>query len=137
MTPKLYEEVAAKLASVWGDYAGWAHSVCDAEAGSVRFPDVYPQVLFASDLRSFADYGAEKRAPANGTGLLTPEDTPEPTPTTKRKRGRAKVEMKIETTSDSSLGVISATTVVEETYDDCSSALTLAERVKRRRRTKA
>ena len=30
MTPKLYEEVATKLADVWGDYAGWAHSVCDA-----------------------------------------------------------------------------------------------------------
>lgn len=27
MTPKLYDEVNAKLAKVWGDYAGWAHSV--------------------------------------------------------------------------------------------------------------
>jgi len=27
MTPKLYEEVATKLADVWGDYAGWAQSV--------------------------------------------------------------------------------------------------------------
>jgi hypothetical protein len=32
MTPKLYEEVATKLADVWGDYAGWAHSVGDAQA---------------------------------------------------------------------------------------------------------
>ena len=28
MTPKLYEEVNAKLQSIWGPYAGWAHSVC-------------------------------------------------------------------------------------------------------------
>jgi hypothetical protein len=27
MTPKLYEEVNAKLVGVWGDFAGWAHSV--------------------------------------------------------------------------------------------------------------
>ena len=27
MTPKLYDEVQTKLAGVWGDHAGWAHSV--------------------------------------------------------------------------------------------------------------
>jgi N-glycosylase/DNA lyase len=27
MTPKLYEDVNQKLAGVWGEYAGWAHSV--------------------------------------------------------------------------------------------------------------
>lgn len=42
MTPKLYEEVATKLADMWGDYAGWAHSVGDAEAESIRLPDLYP-----------------------------------------------------------------------------------------------
>ena len=31
MTPKLYEEVASKLADVWGDSAGWAHSVGNAK----------------------------------------------------------------------------------------------------------
>ena len=41
MTPKLYEEVATKLADVWGDYAGWAHSVSDTEAKSARLPDLY------------------------------------------------------------------------------------------------
>ncbi|KAG8967041.1 8-oxoguanine glycosylase ogg1 [Tulasnella sp. 419] len=29
MTPKLYLDVATKLVNVWGDYAGWAHSVSD------------------------------------------------------------------------------------------------------------
>ncbi|KIY43576.1 DNA glycosylase, partial [Fistulina hepatica ATCC 64428] len=37
MTPKIYDEVSNKLSAVWGEYAGWAHSV-----------------LFTSDLRSFA-----------------------------------------------------------------------------------
>ncbi len=27
MTPKLYEAVNEKLTAVWGDYAGWAHTV--------------------------------------------------------------------------------------------------------------
>lgn len=27
MSPKLYEEVATRLTAVWGEYAGWAHSV--------------------------------------------------------------------------------------------------------------
>ena len=27
MTAKLYEEVNLKLANIWGEYAGWAHSV--------------------------------------------------------------------------------------------------------------
>lgn len=103
---------------------------------SLRRPDSHRKVLFTSDLKSFADYGTERRTPINGTGLLTPEDTPEPTPATKRKRGRAKVGAKVEITPDSSLETPSATTPVEETYDDGSSAITLAERVKRRRRTK-
>ena len=27
MNPKLYEAVSSKLTAIWGDYAGWAHSV--------------------------------------------------------------------------------------------------------------
>ncbi len=27
MTPRLYDDVNQKLVSIWGDYAGWAHSV--------------------------------------------------------------------------------------------------------------
>ncbi|KAH9930683.1 DNA glycosylase, partial [Fomitopsis serialis] len=37
MNPKLYDAVSSKLTAVWGDCAGWAHSV-----------------LFTSDLKSFA-----------------------------------------------------------------------------------
>jgi len=27
MSPKLYEELNAKFLSIWGEYAGWAHTV--------------------------------------------------------------------------------------------------------------
>ena len=37
MTPKLYDKVNEKLASIWGEYAGWAHTV-----------------LFTADLKSFS-----------------------------------------------------------------------------------
>ncbi|KAG5647251.1 hypothetical protein DXG03_000786 [Asterophora parasitica] len=53
MTPKIYSDVNSKLFNVWGEYAGWAHSV-----------------LFTADLKSFASYG-----------LPTPEGSaPSPSP---------------------------------------------------------
>ncbi|KAG6898339.1 hypothetical protein C0992_009014 [Termitomyces sp. T32_za158] len=56
MTPKLYEDVNAKLFNVWGDYAGWAHSV-----------------LFTADLKSFASYGlAEVNSPAKDVKGISP-----------------------------------------------------------------
>ncbi|KAF7338225.1 DNA glycosylase [Mycena venus] len=63
MTPKLYEEINTKLVTVWGDYAGWAHSV-----------------LFTSDLKAFSTHGVE----AAETTLPTPPPTPSPL---KRKGG--------------------------------------------------
>ncbi|KAJ7109466.1 DNA glycosylase [Mycena epipterygia] len=68
MTPKLYEEINTRLVGVWGDYAGWAHSV-----------------LFTSDLKAFASHGTPK------SGETTPLPTPPPTPSPlKRKRPTAK-----------------------------------------------
>ncbi|KAJ7343397.1 DNA glycosylase [Mycena albidolilacea] len=64
MTPKLYEEINTKLVAVWGDYAGWAHSV-----------------LFTSDLKAFSAHGVET---AETTALPTPPPTPSPL---KRKGG--------------------------------------------------
>ncbi|KAL5511155.1 OGG1 [Sanghuangporus vaninii] len=52
MTPKIYDEVNARLAKIWGNYAGWAHSI-----------------LFTADLKSFSTYG-----------LPTPSPTPSPSP---------------------------------------------------------
>ncbi|EAU88821.2 N-glycosylase/DNA lyase [Coprinopsis cinerea okayama7 len=74
MTPKLYDEVNNKLQSLWGDYAGWAHSV-----------------LFTADLKAFADYGLDSPEklssvpPAKAAQLLddalpTPPLSPSPSP---------------------------------------------------------
>jgi N-glycosylase/DNA lyase len=41
---KRYEEIADYFRALWGEYAGWAHSV-----------------LFTADLRSFATYNAAKK----------------------------------------------------------------------------
>ncbi|KAJ7271873.1 DNA glycosylase [Mycena haematopus] len=57
MTPKLYEEINTKLVAVWGNYAGWAHSV-----------------LFTSDLKAFSAHGVETAKNA----LPTPPSTPSP-----------------------------------------------------------
>ncbi|PBK78309.1 DNA glycosylase [Armillaria solidipes] len=84
MTPKLYEDVNSKLVNVWGDYAGWAHSV-----------------LFTSDLKSFASYGVQDptpSSPAKGSKrsrvesvLPTPPTTPLPSPL-KRKASSVPLE---------------------------------------------
>jgi len=60
MTPKLYEELNHKFLSIWGDYAGWAHSV-----------------LFTADLKSFSSYGLEHPSsvlpPSSSTNSSTSE----------------------------------------------------------------
>ncbi|KAJ7449901.1 DNA glycosylase [Mycena latifolia] len=60
MTPKLYEEISTRLVAVWGDYAGWAHSV-----------------LFTSDLKAFSSHG-----------LTPPLPTPPPTPSPRKRKTR-------------------------------------------------
>lgn len=57
MTPKRYEELNTKFLSIWGDYAGWAHTV-----------------LFTADLRSFSSYGLE---PPPSAQPLSDSSTPE------------------------------------------------------------
>ncbi|KAJ7446827.1 DNA glycosylase [Mycena galericulata] len=61
MTPKLYEEINSRLLAVWGDYAGWAHSV-----------------LFTSDLKAFSTYGVQTPQTFAATILPTPPPTPSP-----------------------------------------------------------
>ncbi|KAI0724002.1 DNA glycosylase [Cerioporus squamosus] len=128
MSPKLYEEVSTKLAAVWGEYAGWAHSV-----------------LFTADLKSFASYGlASPSTPTTpSTPALTPNSvsseespgiaTPVSIPASgKRKRTQSKrvrskpVDMEEETLAQ-------LETAVEETLSSAGGS-SLAERVKRRRR---
>ncbi|KAI9057891.1 DNA glycosylase [Trametes sanguinea] len=123
MTPKLYDEVSSKLAAVWGDYAGWAHSV-----------------LFTSDLKSFASYGI---ASTPSTPSLTPDrasgslaSTPSittpltETPPTSTKRKRV-VAVKRPPTRPPPLVEV-ADSLPELAADE--SVYSLAERVKRRRR---
>ncbi|KAF8798192.1 N-glycosylase/DNA lyase [Phlegmacium glaucopus] len=62
MTPKLYEELSSKFFSIWGDYAGWAHSV-----------------LFTADLKSFSSYGLETPPPPPPPpSVPSPSDSPTP-----------------------------------------------------------
>lgn len=70
MTPKIYEAVGKRLVEIWGDYAGWAHSV-----------------LFTADLRSFATYGlptkdtlTPRTSPKKGSTIQLPSDSGTVTP---------------------------------------------------------
>ncbi|TFK30150.1 DNA glycosylase [Coprinopsis marcescibilis] len=112
MTPKLYDEVNARLQSLWGDYAGWAHSV-----------------LFTADLKIFSTYGLESSSPvkvqstskkakkAKAITAVMGEPmsplTPLPSPT------QTPVKRKLE---------------VVETVLETTELTTLAERIKRRKR---
>ncbi|KAH7889422.1 DNA glycosylase [Phlebopus sp. FC_14] len=75
MTPKLYDEINTKLVGIWGDYAGWAHSV-----------------LFTADLKVFASYGMSESP-------LKPEANPaygsatSPSTSSNKKRPRVKKEL--------------------------------------------
>ncbi|KZT71330.1 DNA glycosylase [Daedalea quercina L-15889] len=121
MSPKLYDEVSSKLTAIWGDYAGWAHSV-----------------LFTSDLKSFASYGLPSPSPSPSVRtkktrhskaaveLVTPPATQTP-PVAKRKRKATVIEE-------------AESVVITETSKDASAlpvvdeGLSMADRVKRRRR---
>ncbi|KAG9036243.1 8-oxoguanine glycosylase ogg1 [Tulasnella sp. JGI-2019a] len=50
MTPQLYARLTEKFTAIWGEYAGWAHSV-----------------LFTSDLKSFSEYGLTPSASSSST----------------------------------------------------------------------
>ncbi|GBE82091.1 N-glycosylase/DNA lyase [Sparassis crispa] len=124
MTPKLYEEVSTKLAAVWGDYAGWAHSV-----------------LFTSDLRSFSSHGLPSPSPTPSVagspqktaGAGSVSDTARPSPT---KRKRVKVVQLVNKGSGTIIDhQLNLPTAVGSEMDD-DHILSLADRVKRRRRTK-
>lgn len=69
----MYDAVGDHFRSIWGSYAGWAHSV-----------------LFTADLKSFADRPAKKASPPDGGVPLQKED---PGKTTKK---RVKTDIAIE-----------------------------------------
>ncbi|GAB1517169.1 8-oxoguanine glycosylase ogg1 [Rhizoctonia solani] len=126
MNPKLYSEIASKFANTWGPHAGWAHSV-----------------LFTADLKSFANFGLNPAAavvadgatlPLPSPALITGEiplgelstsDSVKHEESSQRPASRRR-KSKLEPDSSLKIGEGEA----QETPED----LTLAERVKRRRR---
>lgn len=130
MTPRIYDEVATKLADIWGEYAGWAHSV-----------------LFTADLKAFSSFGIEPSTPATesimdvGTSALASSSS-------KRKHDeiRSEVEMqrKVMLMGAAVAAIAAAAAVIvavhsdEDDSDDLSSiedasSPTSHGRVKRRR----
>lgn len=122
LSPKMYDEIAARLVGVWGEYAGWAHSV-----------------LFTADLNSFASYGLATPSPTptrvarasraasvdDDEGYLpTPPLPPVATVTVKKRK-------RVQSTAPSELA---EEVVVDTTIASLSGDASLADRVKRRRR---
>jgi N-glycosylase/DNA lyase len=137
MTPKLYEEVNAKLAAIWGEYAGWAHSVCGLyPLLNVLNLNYCTKVLFTADLRIFASYGLPSPSPLVKSGIdslaeVNTEDKLLPTiPITDVKRRRAKLRMKVQEPHAGD-DITEETIAAEAVWDDNES---LVERVKKRKR---
>ncbi|KAF9227507.1 N-glycosylase/DNA lyase [Gyrodon lividus] len=75
MTPKLYAEINSRLADIWGEYAGWAHSV-----------------LFTADLKVFSSYGMPMPPSTTMEASSAPPETPSNTPL-RGKRTREKAPL--------------------------------------------
>ncbi|KDQ61033.1 hypothetical protein JAAARDRAFT_32029 [Jaapia argillacea MUCL 33604] len=132
MTPKLYEEVNQRLFAIWGDYAGWAHTV-----------------LFTADLKSFSSYGlpppspvptpTKERRSADTFGpalTATLALTASPSPST-RKRGRPPASRTPLLSGDQNPVIDTQLPNVLQTFADhteSSEGASLADRVKKRRR---
>ncbi len=128
MSPKLYDAISEKFQNVWGDYAGWAHSVRllyhKGECADSRL-----QVLFTADLKAFSDYGLLTPTPSPSEVAIFSQD-PEgyfSAPVLSQRKKRVK-----QVTTQEALGQESAScTLVDVSHAEPSS---LAERVKKRRR---
>ncbi|KAN0112093.1 DNA glycosylase [Russula decolorans] len=110
MSPKLYDAISEKFQNVWGDYAGWAHSV-----------------LFTADLKAFSDYGLPTPAPSPSkvASVSQGKDDYISAPIHSQRKKRAK-----QVRPRDAFGEKSAS------YTDVSpeEPSSLAERIKRRRR---
>ncbi|KAG0699674.1 DNA glycosylase [Suillus ampliporus] len=102
MTPRIYEEVATKLADIWGDYAGWAHSV-----------------LFTADLKAFSSFGIQPPTPATtirdvGSSALASSSS------SKRKHTEIQNQRKVMLMGAAIAAMAAATTVLVAVHDDPS-----------------
>ena len=129
MSPKLYNAISERLYEVWGDYAGWAHSV--RLMHQLKEHAVYClQVLFTADLKAFSGYGlltptSSPSKEASVTFSQTSECYPSPSLPSSRKRKVKQV---------STPGVLEQGSASED-HLQVTEASSLAERVKKRRRT--
>ncbi|KAH9002589.1 DNA glycosylase [Lactarius hatsudake] len=112
MSPGLYEAISEKFHSVWGNYAGWAHSV-----------------LFTAELKAFSDYGlitpAASPRKQNMSTSRAAGDSSSARVHSARKRGAKQVQ----TQDAPKLGE-----GLRRDDDSPGEASSLAERVKKRRR---
>lgn len=141
MTPALYEQVNSKFVSVWGDYAGWAHSVSPHILLSLSVILMRFQVLFTSDLKSFASYGpvgswspapvVVASAPSSSIiDATTLVDSRSSSPRKRKSRSGMDDELPVVSAALESDGFVAQVGELSGSVDDTS----LAERVKRRRR---
>ena len=128
MSPKLYETISEKFHGVWGNYAGWAHSVSFSfRARNALIPG--PQVLFTADLKAFSDYGLVTPVPSPrkqvaSTYRVAGDSSSDPVRSA-RKRSVKKVQTQDAPELQEGL---------RTDDDDSAEASSLVERVKKRRR---
>jgi N-glycosylase/DNA lyase len=151
MTPKLYDELNTKLAKVWGDYAGWAHSVRNRaiHKNFDSYSDLILQVLFTADLKSFSSYGLPSPSAsaiftgAEGLGKEavmvppTPPLTPSPSPIKRKRVQQVTTAQRVEFTSAEHAAAVAIEGEEAPQQNGNSSsggATNLADRVKKRRR---
>ncbi|KAG2041652.1 DNA glycosylase [Suillus americanus] len=134
MTPRIYDEVATKLADIWGEYAGWAHSV-----------------LFTADLKAFSSFGIEPPTPATsimdvGTSALASSSSSKRKHSETRNEVEMQRKLKLMGVAVAAVAAIAAAaTVIAAVHDDPSSddpssveenaSSPTSRRVKRRRRS--
>ena len=126
MLPKLYGAISEKFQDIWGEYAGWAHSVrLLYHMGECA--DYGLQVLFTAELKAPSDYGllTPNPSPSKATTISRgPEDyfSAEVHPQRKRRAKETRSRDALEQGSASFTGASPA------------ESSSLAERVKKRQR---
>lgn len=141
MTPKLYEEMNLKFFSIWGDYAGWAHTVSPRLSSDLcDFLLTTPsQVLFTADLKSFSSYGlpsvpvplpTARTSKKKGSKSDRTKDNSLPTPPITPSRSPLKRKSELEFPCE----LETPSTPVSQLCIDATESLSIVDRIKRRRR---
>ncbi|KAN0141005.1 DNA glycosylase [Lactarius tabidus] len=112
MSPKMYEAISEKFHGVWGNYAGWAHSV-----------------LFTADLKAFSEYGLVTPVPSPRKGDASTHRAAGDASSAAVRSARKRDAEQVRTPDAPKLGE-----VLRRGDDIGAEASSLAERVKKRRR---